>query len=312
MTTAPISIVIPVFNRAHLIGRTLDSIVAQTIPPERVIIVDNNSTDDLTAVIDDYKRRQLPFELDLLTEEKQGASAARNRGLRAVSTPYLLFFDSDDVMRSDHIETVWSAFTREPDADLVCFRRLVRLPSGGERLSHLPGADAVSTHLIHSCFATQAVAMSLDLARRSGLWDESLTGWDDLEYGLRLALNSLHMVVRDKVLVDVYYTEGSLTGDNYMEKRGVWENALDCVESDLMRSAHRWKDQWLRWVIYRRVILAAHYAREANPASSDAGRFPEESVRSLPPLHRAVLRTVYAWTRRGLRGAHLFYAAINR
>ena len=78
-----ISIIIPVYNRASLVIRTLDSIAAQTLQPDRIIVVDNNSSD---GSYDAVKRWMDAYSgtarCTLLTERKPGAAAARNKGLR--------------------------------------------------------------------------------------------------------------------------------------------------------------------------------------------------------------------------------------
>ncbi|MBR2378414.1 MAG: glycosyltransferase family 2 protein, partial [Bacteroidaceae bacterium] len=94
------SIVIPVYNRAVELPRTMASIVAQDYRPLRVILVDNNSTDNSLAVCHNmqqlYQEEQLRIEV--VQQLQPGASAARNRGLELVDSRYMMFFDSDDEM----------------------------------------------------------------------------------------------------------------------------------------------------------------------------------------------------------------------
>ena len=100
-----VAVVVPVFNRAHCILATLDSILAQTLRPAQVIVVDNGSTDQSKAVVEAWMQQQKPHcELLLLSEACRGASAARNRGLQAVTTEWVSFFDSDDLMSPDFLE----------------------------------------------------------------------------------------------------------------------------------------------------------------------------------------------------------------
>ena len=76
---SPVTIVIPVYNRAHTIARTLRSIDAQTLRPARVILVDNNSSDSSVDAMRAWADGK--DYVTLLSQPRPGACAARNRGL---------------------------------------------------------------------------------------------------------------------------------------------------------------------------------------------------------------------------------------
>ncbi len=90
-----ISIIVPVFNAAATLGDCLDALLRQDVPAAsyEVIVVDNNSTDDSMAVA-----RQRPT-VRLLSETRQSAYAARNRGIRAATGDLIVFTDADCVPR---------------------------------------------------------------------------------------------------------------------------------------------------------------------------------------------------------------------
>ena len=75
---ALISIIIPVFNRAGIVGRTLDSIAAQTLRPLNIILVDNNSSDNTLEVLTQWGKDNSTddFKITILQEKKPGASIA--------------------------------------------------------------------------------------------------------------------------------------------------------------------------------------------------------------------------------------------
>ena len=115
--TAPITIVMPVRDRASVVGRTLESIERQTFRPLSVVIVDNGSTDITPEIVEKWRRRVDgdDFKVTVVTEPRPGASAARNRGLREVESEYVMFFDSDDEMLPRHVELA-AAYLAPPDA----------------------------------------------------------------------------------------------------------------------------------------------------------------------------------------------------
>ena len=94
-----LSVVIPNYNRATLIGETLDNVLAQTRPPDEVIVVDDGSTDNSVAIIERYGKR-----VTLIRQANAGPGAARNRGLAAARGELIQFMDSDDLWSLNKLE----------------------------------------------------------------------------------------------------------------------------------------------------------------------------------------------------------------
>src|SRR5579872_1896806 len=90
--TAGVSVVIPTYNRATLIGDTIDSILRQTVPPAEVIVVDDGSTDDTAAVVARYGGAVRYHRI-----ENSGPGVARNIGVSLARSPWIAFCDSDDI-----------------------------------------------------------------------------------------------------------------------------------------------------------------------------------------------------------------------
>lgn len=95
-----ISTIIPIKNRANLLPFTLQSIVNQTFPPHEIIIVDDNSNDDLEEAIEPFQDK-----IRLIRSKKPGPGAARNKGLKIATGDIIQFFDSDDLMTKNKLET---------------------------------------------------------------------------------------------------------------------------------------------------------------------------------------------------------------
>lgn len=93
-----ISVIIPAYNRAYLLPRTLKSVAAQTLKPDEVIIVDDQSPDDTPAVCDaliEKYRDQLPI-VYIRHENNKGEAGSRNTGILLAQYDYIAFLDSDD------------------------------------------------------------------------------------------------------------------------------------------------------------------------------------------------------------------------
>jgi glycosyltransferase involved in cell wall biosynthesis len=100
-----ISIIIPTFNRAHIILETIDSIKNQSYRDWECIVIDDQSTDDSIALIKDYVKNDLRFTI--LSRPKhyaKGPSSCRNYAFKLTRGQYIQFFDSDDIMHSNHLQ----------------------------------------------------------------------------------------------------------------------------------------------------------------------------------------------------------------
>jgi glycosyltransferase involved in cell wall biosynthesis len=94
-----VSIIIPTYNRAYLIGETLDSIVAQTYENWECIIVDDGSSDNTDEVVGDYVNKDSRFKYYHRPEEHlPGGNGARNYGFKMSQGDFIQWFDSDDLM----------------------------------------------------------------------------------------------------------------------------------------------------------------------------------------------------------------------
>jgi glycosyltransferase involved in cell wall biosynthesis len=99
-----VSVIIPSFNRARLIGETIDSILAQTAAPAEVIVVDDGSTDDTAAVIRGFGARVRYHRVEAKDFRNIGPSAARNLGVSLATSPWIAFCDSDDLWLTTKLE----------------------------------------------------------------------------------------------------------------------------------------------------------------------------------------------------------------
>ena len=97
------SVIVPVYNRSHLLGETIDTILAQRYPHFEIIIVDDGSTENIKKVLDENYNNEPRVKYFRKQNEERGA--ARNFGLKQAIGDYAVFFDSDDFMKPDYLET---------------------------------------------------------------------------------------------------------------------------------------------------------------------------------------------------------------
>lgn len=110
-----ISVVIPLYNREDYIGKTVQSILDQTLLPAEIIIVDDGSPDNSAAVVQAIKS---PL-IRLIRQENRGVSAARNRGIKEVRTDYVAFIDADDEWLPEHLETLERLIQKYPQCGVA-------------------------------------------------------------------------------------------------------------------------------------------------------------------------------------------------
>lgn len=125
-----VSIVIPCFNRAEIVGDTIDSVLAQTYGNFEAIIVDDGSTDNTREIISRYDDPRLRYVYKL----NGGLSSARNCGLELARGEFIAFLDSDDVWQSWKLEAQVEIFRRHAEAGLI-WSDMSTFTTAGEVLS---------------------------------------------------------------------------------------------------------------------------------------------------------------------------------
>ena len=103
------SIVVPTYNRAHLIRATLVSVLEQQLLDWELLIVDDGSTDDTATVVAQFPNPRIHY----LPKENAERGAARNYGLARARGEYVLFLDSDDRLHPNHLSTLRAAIAAQ-------------------------------------------------------------------------------------------------------------------------------------------------------------------------------------------------------
>lgn len=295
----PITIVIPVHNRAGIVGATLRSVEAQTFRPLRVIVVDNGSTDNSREVVEQWAAgaRTDMFAIDLLSEPTPGATAARNRGMAEVKSEYIMFFDSDDIMHPDHVARAMNGFRSRKRPDIVGWDVTIHTHGGAIRKGMFSASAPLWHNIMHGSMATQRYAARTGLIRRAGGWNTAIRGWNDIELGARLLnLHPKILKLSGPSTVDVMQQEVSITGTDFTRGAGKWESSLDAISATLNTPRQR------RWVRLRRAHLAGLYAAEGS--GELAGNLMAKTLTEEPSwLYRRLLTLTARLTGRGIRGA---------
>jgi len=116
------SVVIPTFNRANKLKKTLESVVAQTFTEFEVLVMDDGSTDDTRAVVESFHDARICYEW---APNSGGPATPRNRGIDAARADWVCFLDADDLWYSDKLQRVSEAIAQHPDCDLICHNEMM-------------------------------------------------------------------------------------------------------------------------------------------------------------------------------------------
>lgn len=111
------SVIIPVYNRSHLLAETIDTVAMQTWPHFEVIIIDDGSTDNSRQVIESRYSHDRRVKYFYKQNEERGV--ARNYGLKMAKGDFAVFFDSDDWMQPHYLETLEKVITDNPGINLL-------------------------------------------------------------------------------------------------------------------------------------------------------------------------------------------------
>jgi glycosyltransferase involved in cell wall biosynthesis len=196
-----VSVIIPVYNRAQLIGRAIGSVLVQTYRNFEIIVVDDASTDDLAGALS----RIAPAQLRRVAHpQNRGAAAARNTGVAAAAGEYVAFLDSDDIWYPQKLAAQVVAMRRQPPdiAGTVCAYDCIR--TGRPPRCVVPGWTSLNFARSQLLGCTCGPGTTL-LCRRAvfseiGPYDEELRRLEDWDWLLRLVEGGYRLLGSREVL----------------------------------------------------------------------------------------------------------------
>ena len=209
-----VSVIIPTYNRADLLRKSIESVQNQTYEEWEIIIVDDCSTDGTEQVVKEFGDFRIRY---IRNEKNLGAGASRNKGVALARYDYIAFQDSDDVWRCGKLEKQMQYMMNYSEYDMVYCSFLKHYSDGREiivpnkQIGNRQG-NMYTTLLINNVISTQTILIKKESFVLCGGFDEELRAIEDWDLVLRISEKSQVGFVPE-VLVDVYETQGSISYD---------------------------------------------------------------------------------------------------
>ena len=276
---ATVGVVITTYNHAHFLGEALESVCAQTRPADAIVVVDDGSDDNPEEVVARFP------DVRCLRQDNRGLATARNAGLRALSTRYVIFLDADDRLEPRAIAAGLACFGRAPDSGLVYGGHLYIDRDGnktGERFE--PPGESPYLHLLRRNFIGMhgTVMYRRDLLEATGGFDERLRRCEDYDVYLRMVRQ--HPIAAYPDLVAAYRRHGeNMSADH----RGMLRTMLEVHAShappdgDGAEARAAWSEGRQRWRRYYAEEMArARYRQRQGgmPLSSSLAQLARIAV----------------------------------
>ncbi|MFC1495136.1 glycosyltransferase family 2 protein [Thermodesulfobacteriota bacterium] len=185
-----VSVIIPTFQRAHMISLAIDSVLNQTYQDFEIIVVDDGSMDGTREVVMGYREK-----VKYIYQENRGPASARNTGIRATRGDLIAFQDSDDLWLPEKLASQVSLFEQDPELGFVyCDMSYFRSDGPSERPSSFKShAPPLSGYAFRDMFVqgtpmhTPTAVIRLQCLQKVGLFDETMRYFEDQDLWFRLA-----------------------------------------------------------------------------------------------------------------------------
>jgi glycosyltransferase involved in cell wall biosynthesis len=228
-----ISVVVPTYNRAHLITDALESIRLQDYRPIEIIVVDDGSTDSTSLVITQWFNSctgQPDLSLQYIEQANQGGNVARNAGITAANGDFVAFLDSDDQWHASKLTKQCQLFSYDDRVGAVyCGVQHIALETGLVTESSVrvyPRGFLLDEMLVHDVTApTSTYVVRKMVFEKVGVFDESLQARQDWDMWIRVAAEFQIDAVPEP-LVDYREHSGPRTASNPQREVGAYKTIM--------------------------------------------------------------------------------------
>ena len=218
-----VSVVIPTYNRARLISRSIRSVQNQTYPVTEIIIADNASTDDTEQVVSELSSRDSRI-VYLKLPQNRGAQAARNAAIRRATGRWITFLDSDDEFLPQKIEKQLKTALLQKVPVVHCECYVQRGEKGEPALyGTRPLAGNIYAQVLSASYpgpTFPGLFVQKEALESIGLLDESVPSWQEWDTTIRLAKLYSFAYAADPLFIYYQHAGETISKDNTRESEG--------------------------------------------------------------------------------------------
>lgn len=193
------SVVIPTFNRVHLVNRAVESVLSQTFTDYECIVIDDGSTDETSQVLSPHSKT-----IRYIYTQHGGVSKARNVGIQNAHGEWIAFLDSDDVWLPSKLEMQYEYITAHPEiyihqTDELWIRKGRRV---NPKKKHEKKEGHIFEYCLHLCLVSpSAVVVHRSVFENVGVFDEHMPVCEDYDLWLRVAWQYYIGFISKKLIV---------------------------------------------------------------------------------------------------------------
>lgn len=234
-----VSAILPVFNGRRFLLDAIRSVIAQSLPPCELIVVDDGSTDGSLAELENLP--PAPFPVRVLRQANAGQSAARNLAARQAEGEYLAFLDQDDQWHPQHLEQLVAPLEADPTVGWA-YCDFDEMDFNGHLVTRTFLRAAGLRHpkrTIFECVASDLLVLpSASIVRRAafeqvGGFDEALSGYEDDDLFVRFFRSGWEHVFIDRALLRFrIHSNGSSTSRRFIDSRLRYAEKLAAILPD--------------------------------------------------------------------------------
>lgn len=245
-----VSVIIPTYNRAHLVGRAIKSVLNQTFQDFELIVVDDGSTDNTKEVVNSFSDTRIRY---IKHEINKGGNAARNAGLKNSKGEYIAFLDSDDEWLPEKLEKQVNMFQKSSDEVALIYSWAEIIDEKGNlfmKSQPMIKGEALREILNGNFLPSSTVIVKKACFDKVGLFDENFTSCQDREMWTRIAAQC-RVEVLPECLVRMYrHSDFSIGTSPKKVIYGYYQYFTKFQRLYLQQGMRKELSQNLSWVAY--------------------------------------------------------------
>ena len=216
----PITVIIPTYNRAEVVGMAIRSVLEQTSPAAEIIVVDDGSKDDTPESLASFGDA-----ITVIRKENAGLSAARNTGIAAAKTEWVAFLDDDDEFIPERLEIAAEGIAAHPEIGVHLVNTQIEEDGGKTHdlfaLREMPCGQQMVVRrplewVLKGCFFAQSLVVRRSVVESAGLFRDTL--YEDMDLYVRLTQETPWLIDGRAALRLIRRDDGGAMSEEWRQK----------------------------------------------------------------------------------------------